>query len=275
MGSFDVLISVIVTTYNRPKALDLVLMGLSKQTDHNYEVVVADDGSGFETRKIIEKWKSRSPLRLIHAWQNDDGFRLNQSRNNGIKKSSGEYIVVLDGDCIPRRNFVAQHRKLMERGWAVAGNRCLLSPDLTNKVEEGEEDLLGWHMIDYLKARLTGEINRLSTLFVFPPDWSFRYKNPYNWKIFRGCNMAFFREDAYRVNGFDESFHGWGLDDSDFAVRMINSGVRIKSGRFSTGVFHLYHREGSLVKDSFNSSRFSKVIKDRLVNPLKGLAGKD
>ncbi|MEI3355088.1 MAG: galactosyltransferase-related protein [Duodenibacillus massiliensis] len=87
--------------------------------------------------------------------------------------------------------------------------------------------------------------------------------------------MAFFREDAYRVNGFDESFHGWGLDDSDFAVRMINSGVRIKSGRFSTGVFHLYHREGSLVKDSFNSSRFSKVIKDRLVNPLKGLAGKD
>lgn len=91
-------------------------MGLSKETDHNFEVVVADDGSGFETRKIIEKWKSRSPLRLIHAWQNDDGFRLNQSRNNGIKKSSGEYIVVLDGDCMPRRNFVAQHRKLMERG---------------------------------------------------------------------------------------------------------------------------------------------------------------
>ena len=94
-------------------------------------------------------------------------------------------------------------------------------------------------------------------------------------KFFGVVIWLFFREDAYRVNGFDESFHGWGLDDSDFAVRMINSGVRIKSGRFSTGVFHLYHREGSLVKDSFNSSRFSKVIKDRLVNPLKGLAGED
>lgn len=94
-------------------------------------------------------------------------------------------------------------------------------------------------------------------------------------KFFGVVIWLFFCEDAYRVNGFDESFHGWGLDDSDFAVRMINSGVRIKSGRFSTGVFHLCHREGSLVKDSFNSSRFSKVIKDRLVNPLKGLAGED
>ena len=223
------LISVIVTTYNRPLALERVLQGLSLQTDSDFEVVVADDGSGPQTKDLLARWEKNPKFRLTHAWQEDLGFRLNASRNNGIRHSSGDYIIVLDGDCIPRKTFVAEHRKLAENGWAVAGNRCLFSKRLTDQIEAGAVDVLGWNWTDFLAARVRGDINRLDALIVLPPDMAFRYKTAYKWTRLRGCNMGFFREDACKVNGFDESFTQWGLDDSDFAARLIMPASKLKA----------------------------------------------
>ena len=128
------LISVIVTTYNREDALEAVLSALSGQTDREFEVVVADDGSRPTTAALIERWKGRLGIPLSHVWQADRGFRAAEIRNRALLAARGDYCVFLDGDCIARADFVATHRRLAERGWFVTGNRVLLSRELTAAV---------------------------------------------------------------------------------------------------------------------------------------------
>ena len=132
-------ISVIVSTYNHPSYLTLVLDSLKNQVNAGeYEIVIADDGSGPETKKVVEDFQKIFPVPLIHAWQKDLGFRLAASRNNACKLSSGDYLIFLDGDCIPKKDFVEKHRKLAEKGFFVTGTRVLLSQtfslDLENQV---------------------------------------------------------------------------------------------------------------------------------------------
>ena len=122
------LISVIVTTYNREDALDAVLRSLAAQSDSDFEVVVADDGSGPATRELIAAWKAKLAVRLEHVWHEDRGFRAAEIRNRAILAARGGYCIFLDGDCIARPDFVATHRRLAEPGWFVTGNRILLSP---------------------------------------------------------------------------------------------------------------------------------------------------
>ncbi len=131
------LISVIVSTYNRPDALAACLRALSLQSDRDFEVVVADDGSGVATAGVVTEWPARMNVPLKHAWHADRGFRAAECRNRAIRISDGRYCVFLDGDCLARPDFVAAHRKLMEPGWFVAGNRMLLSRELTDRILAG------------------------------------------------------------------------------------------------------------------------------------------
>ena len=128
------LISVIVSTYNREDALEAVLRSLAAQSDADFEVVVADDGSGPATAALVETWKGKLGRRLDHVWQEDRGFRAAEIRNRAILASRGDYCIFLDGDCIARPDFVAMHRRLAEPGWFVTGNRILLSRALTRDV---------------------------------------------------------------------------------------------------------------------------------------------
>ena len=73
-ASFE-LASIIVTTYKRPDALERVLLSLDDQTLDAFEVVVADDGSGGETARTIDRLRDRVGYRLKHAWQGHEGFR--------------------------------------------------------------------------------------------------------------------------------------------------------------------------------------------------------
>lgn len=271
MANSNYLISVIVTTYNRPQALDKVIASLMKQTDSNFEVVIADDGSKGDTRRLIESWKLMSVIPVHHAWQEDLGFRAGASRNNAVRKAKGDYLIFLDGDCIVRPNFIAQHRLLREEGFVVAGNRCLLNPTLSKRVEEGKENLSHWNIFNYFLARLKGEINRLDALLTLPPSLGFRYKWPKRWERVRSCNMAVSMNDFKAVNGFDESFVGWGFEDSDLAVRLLNLGLKVKRGMFATAVLHLYHRESEEVRSGPNWERFQLVLKQHLTQPIKGL----
>lgn len=243
-------VSVIVSTYNQLEALALVLNSLEQQTVSDFEIVVADDGSTGETRALIEK--KRKELfgdRLIHAWQPDDGFRAAAARNAAVRLSQGEYLIFLDGDCIPFPSFVENHIRLSEKGYFVTGNRVLCSPKLTQELIQCQSDLKLEDLFYWLKLRWQGKINRWTTLFQLPSLNFVRKLRPNAWKYLRTCNCSLWRKDFISVNGFDEDFVGWGFEDSDLAVRLINLGIRRKSGNFAATVLHLYHQERKVPKE--------------------------
>jgi glycosyltransferase involved in cell wall biosynthesis len=265
------LISVIVTTYNREDALEAVLSALSGQTDREFEVVVADDGSRPTTAALIERWKGRLGIPLSHVWQADRGFRAAEIRNRALLAARGDYCVFLDGDCIARADFVATHRRLAERGWFVTGNRVLLSRELTAAVlREGVEPQT-WNLAQWINRRAQGGVNRLAAVLRLPLG-PLRKLRPGQWLGARSCNLAVWRSDLERVDGFDASFRGWGREDSDLLIRLLHSGVRRKDGRFATGVIHLWHEEEDRSQLDANDARLDAVQRSDRVRAQAGMS---
>jgi len=265
------LISVIVTTYNREDAIDAVLRSLALQTDQNFEVIVADDGSGPETAEVIAAWKARVGHRLDHVWHADQGFRAAEIRNRAILAARGAYCVFLDGDCIARPDFIAIHRRLAAPGWFVAGNRILLSRDLTAAVLRDRLTPETWTFARWVAERWRGGVNRLSALLHLPLG-RLRTLRQSRWKGARSCNMAVWRADLDRVDGFDADYAGWGKEDSDIIVRLLRAGVRRKDGVFATGVLHLWHAEAERTQLSANEDRLSAVTAGNRVRATRGLS---
>ena len=140
-------ISVIVTTYDRQDALGAALRGLERQTDRNFEIIVADDGSTEATREFVVRRAARLDISLKHVWQEDRGFRLAEIRNRAIAASTGNYVVFLDGDCIVPPTFLAAHRALAEPGFFVGGNRVLLSRSLTEEILANNLEPERWSLV--------------------------------------------------------------------------------------------------------------------------------
>jgi glycosyltransferase involved in cell wall biosynthesis len=267
----DELISIIVTTYNREDALDAVLRSLASQTDSDFEVVVGDDGSGPATAALVERWHGRVGRRLDHVWQEDRGFRLAEIRNRAILASRGAYCIFLDGDCIVRPDFVGTHRSLAELGCFVTGNRILLSPELTARILR--EGLMpeSWSFGHWLAHRLRGRVNRLSALLHLPLGPLRRLRRN-AWRGARSCNLAVWRSDLDRVDGFDADYSGWGKEDSDFIVRLLRAGVRRKDGAFATGVLHLWHAAADRSRLVANERKLSDIIASDNIRARRGLS---
>jgi glycosyltransferase involved in cell wall biosynthesis len=253
------LISVIVTTYNRDDALAAVLRSLARQTDRDFEVVVADDGSGPATAQLVEAWKTTFGRRVEHVWHEDLGFRAAEIRNRAILASRGVYCIFLDGDCIVRPDFVAIHRQLAAPGYFVTGNRILLSPGLTTKVLAKKLTPETWGFGRWLSERLCGGVNRLSALLRLPLG-PLRGLRSRIWQGARSCNLAIWRSDLDRVDGFDADYSGWGKEDSDIIVRLLHAGVRRKDGVFATGVIHLWHAEADRSQLTDNERKLETVV---------------
>jgi glycosyltransferase involved in cell wall biosynthesis len=265
------LISVIVTTFNREDALDAVLRSLAGQIDADFEVVVADDGSGPGTAEVVSRWKAKIGRRLEHVWHPDRGFRAAEIRNRAILAARGTYCVFLDGDCIVRPDFVGTHRRLAEPGWFVTGNRVLLSPDLTIKVLRENQTPENWSAVRWLGERRRGGVNRLSALFHVPLGFLRRIRQR-AWQGARSCNLAIWRSDLDRVDGFDADYSGWGKEDSDIIVRLLRAGVRRKDGTFATGVIHLWHAEADRSQLVGNEVKLGQVIAGDRVRARRGLS---
>lgn len=264
------LISVIVTTYNRPDALRAVLDGLAAQDDRGFEVIVADDGSADETRMLVTRTGGDFPVALRHVWQDDRGFRAGAARNRAAERATGDYLVFLDGDCVPRPDFIARHRALAERGWMVAGNRILLSEAFTARALAERLPLHSWSQAEWARARERGEINRTLPLAHLPLG-PLRKLAARRWQRVRTCNLGTWLEDFRRVRGFDESFEGWGFEDSDLAVRLLNAGIGRKEGAFATGVLHLWHRENDRRHEGRNWDLLQERIRSHGTLPVQGL----
>lgn len=255
------LISVVITTYNRSDALSVVLEALAAQNDKIFEVVVADDGSTVAHQHAIRAAAAQYKLPLTHVWHPDIGFTAARVRNLGVNAAAGDYIVFLDGDCVPETDFVSRHRALSESSCFVNGSRVLLSQPLTQEAIEGQTRIFGKSWLFWMRKRWSGAASKSLTLLRLP-DFERRKHKAFKWKGIRSCNMGVWRKDFEAVNGFDESFVGWGHEDADFVLRLHNAGITRKNGFASTEVYHLWHRQASRAGESKNVA----TVRERMVS---------
>jgi glycosyltransferase involved in cell wall biosynthesis len=267
-----VLISVIVSTYNRPDALDAVLRALSKQLDKRFEIMVADDGSGPETAAVVRDWRTRSKGVIVHVWHADRGFRLAEIRNRAIAASSGDYLVFLDGDCIPRRDFIAEHRRLAEPSWMVCGHRLMLPETFTKATIEGRLPIEDWSFGRWLGESTRGSIDRFSPFLRAPGGAWRRMSVRHRTKKVRGCNMAAWRTDLLAVDGFDAELVGWGHEDNDLATRLGMAGIGLKDGRWATGVLHLWHELADRTSETRHWDHIASALAVGRVTAVRGLS---
>lgn len=262
-------ISFIVLTYNRTDALLAVLRSLARQCNQNHQVIIADDGSRQEQVQMLFDRCPAFQCPVLHVWHPDVGFTIARARNLAASHATGEYLVFLDGDCIANSTFVAQHERLAEPGHFVNGSRVLLSQRLTADVLNQELDLPGQSAQFWLRERLRGGSNKILHLLGWPRHL-FRVKNAFKWSGIRGCNLGVWKQDFMNVNGFDESFEGWGHEDADFVLRLSHLGIKRKNGFLATEVFHLWHPESRRDHESVNKNRVIARMKTNLVLAEKG-----
>jgi glycosyltransferase involved in cell wall biosynthesis len=212
----------------------LVLKSIEQQSLLPSEVIIADDGSSFETKDKIKKFQKKSKLNIIHSWQADAGFRVSLSRNKAILKSSGDYIILVDGDMILHFKFVEDHFFASQSGFFIQGTRVLLSKSKTKQIIQ--EKKINFSLFTF------GLKNRKNAIYSKFLSKIFTIKNNHIQGI-KSCNLAFYRKDFFNVNGFNNEFEGWGREDSELAIRLINSNVNRKNVRFNAIQFHLWHND--------------------------------
>ena len=228
------------------------------------EVLVADDGSGIETKSLVTRFQQNFPFELLHIWHEDIGFRLAAIRNLATSKSSGEYLIFIDGDCLIAPDFILNQTQLAEKGYFVGGNRVLLRESYT-KFALGNKliNIATTSVVSSVLARLSGKTNKWLPALRLNPLASWRKKYAQNWRRPKGCNMALWRQDCLAVNGFDEGFAGWGHEDADFLVRLLHAGIQIKDGRFAAPVYHLWHKVNDRSNEAENMARLMERVNDK------------
>ena len=258
-------ISIILATYNWPQALNIILNQLAVQLVQypNVELIIADDGSTTKTAEVIAKYQ-QIISRCKHIWHPDNGFQKSIILNKAVAAANGEYLIFLDGDCIPFPDYLSQHIKLIEAGYFVAGNRVLLSKPFTEQVLNNKNlvtDIFTWGNIKWMLAKFSKKVNKISAAIRLKGG-KWRYSRRHNWKYPKGCNFAMFKEDFLAVNGFDEEFCGWGHEDADLFVRLLHNGIKIKDGRFAIPVLHLWHKHEDRNNEAENSKRLLQRVND-------------
>jgi glycosyltransferase involved in cell wall biosynthesis len=234
-------LAVVVSTYESPGALESVLRGFAEQSDPRFTLVVADDGSGADTRAVVEEWRSSFGARLAHVWQPDRGFRLARVLNLGSLAADTDYFAFVHGESIPRRHFVRAVRACIRPGWFVAGRRVDLSEALTTRVLRQRLPVHRWGMLEWLRSRR--QVDPIAALT--PRDRrrvgargvpEFR---PHNRSY--GYMLGVDRMSFERVNGYDMRFVGWGEEDVDIAVRLRRIGLRCGHAGSDGTLLHLWH----------------------------------
>ena len=267
-------LSVIVTTYNRPNALRAVLDGLLAQSRDDFEVIVADDGSGEPTRAVVERMTAAFAGRLRHVWHEDRGFRAAAIRNRAAAIATAPFLCFLDGDCVPMSHFVDGHLRHASPQRILRGSRVLLAEAFTAACEDGAVSV---HQLDKAALRercRLGDINRSSPLrggFLDLVRVWVSALRPRDWKLLRGCNFVVSRDAFMAVNGFDEQFEGWGYEDSDLCIRLMNHGLAIRRAPAAACVLHLWHREHDRRFEGENMARLQATMHNGRTLPVRGI----
>ncbi len=255
-------LSLIVSTYNRPDALAAVLAGAVRQTLEPYEIIVADDGSGPDTRAVAERYVAAG-LPLRHVWHEHADFRAGAIRNRAVAAATGEYLVFVDGDIFPHPDFIADHAAAARAGFFVQGSRVILSEAATKRLLTGGEPV--WPGLFAAGAGNRKNLVRSSVL----SRWFSGEKAAL--EGIRTCNFAVWRKDALKVNGFNEDFVGWGREDSEFAARLMNAGVKRRNIRFAALGCHLWHPPQARGRLADNDMLLAQAIAEKAVRCVNGV----
>lgn len=257
--------SLIISTYNWPQALQLCLLSVQQQSVLPDEIIIADDGSGADTQQVIDAMRHDFPVKLVHIWQKDEGFQLSRIRNKAIAAARYDYVIQVDGDLILHKHFIKDHIQLSKPGSFITGSRVMMNQQLSQKLLQ-----LSRTRIPLFEPGLANLTNRfyIRWLRMYLAD---RYK-PKDIFSLRGCNMAFWKEDLIRVNGYNEDFQGWGREDNEIAARLLNAGLKKRSIKFGGIVFHIYHPEVDRSRCLENQKQLNHTIHDKLVYCDRGIS---
>ena len=258
----DMRISVAVITYNWPEALELVLQALAAQVELPYEVIVTDDGSQPTTRELLECLARDYPTRLVHLWQPDDGARMSRARNRAIAAAQGDYVILLDGDMVAEQHFIADHRAFARRNCFVQGSRVLTDARLAQRMLNQQLMLPDFFTRGVERRRHTLRIPLLAHWYA---------KAGTRRRGIKSCNMAFWRDDLLRLNGFNEAMIGWGREDTELAIRAFRAGLFRRDLRFSAQATHLYHQTRKHIVDNPNDRIVEDTLARRLIRCEMGL----
>ena len=257
--------SLIISTYNWPNALRLCLTSVLEQSVLPSEVIIADDGSTQETAQVINEFQQNTPVEIKHIWHPDDGFRLAAIRNKAIAKVTCDYIIQIDGDLILHPHFVADHQALKKEGYFVAGSRVMLSKKSTQPLLENKSTNLNKYA--YPRLDMNGIRNSILRRFLAT---RYKAKGKHTFYV-KGCNMAFFKADLLKVNGYNEAFTGWGSEDREIAIRLINAGVKKQFLKNGGICYHLFHPSPSKETELRNEKMMNDAIFSRSIWATEGL----
>jgi glycosyltransferase involved in cell wall biosynthesis len=231
-------VSLIITTYNKPEYLKKVIAGVLLQRVLPHEIIIADDGSDEKTKKVVEEFRSAAACPVLHVWHEDLGFRAAKIRNEAVKRANGDYIIFLDGDCVPGRHFLSDHVSLAEEGFFYQGKRLLLTEAGSRCFDASRAGDTGFLFQLFVKGRLS-HVHHLLRAPLFPA-----FSNR-SLRGVRSCNIGIYRKDLIAVNGFNQDFVGWGREDSELVARLYKYGLRRKTHPFMAVCFHLWHEENA------------------------------
>lgn len=264
----NIKVSLIAAVYKDIEALKLIVKSLENQTYTNFELVVAEDNNSHEIRDYI---KTINSIDIKHTQQEDNGIRKSRSINNAILASEGEYLIFIDGDCIPYSTFMEGHVILSEKGHILSGRRLNLGNQYSRMIRNGS---LTSHVIEKLfflnmPLMILDKASHVEQgIHVNPDGWIYKNKiskRKRNTNLL-GCNFSCFREDMVEINGFDESYEGTAVaDDTDLEWRFKGNGLQIRSCKNVANVFHLYHTSEHREVDSTSEL---KLMNERKVDNI-------
>nr|WP_315240464.1 glycosyltransferase family 2 protein [uncultured Flavobacterium sp.] len=258
-------ISVIVSTYNAEEWLEKVLIGYSVQTTKDFELIIADDGSRPSTTELINKYKSNYPVPIMHLWHEDEGYRRQEILNVAIVKANYDFVLMTDGDCIPRKDFVQVHAELAQKGTFLSGGYCKLSMKVSKLITK--EDIENGNCFDVKWLKKQDKLGFSQTLKLSAGKFlasildSITPTTP----SFNNCNSSGFKEDMIAINGYDERMK-YGGPDREFGERLENFGVKGKQIRHKAIVLHLDHARGYKTPESLAANlAIRKEVRDKKI----------
>ena len=255
-------ISLIISTYNWTEALELSLISVLNQKVMPYEVIIADDGSTTETKELIDLFREKFRIPLIHEWHEDRGFLLAEIRNRAIKRSSGDFICQIDGDIILHPYFISDYLKVVKPNFYYRGSRVKMSKELSSSLFKTKNVKINF-FAKGIENRFNSFRNSLLNIIMDQP----REES----KNALGCNMGFWREDLIKINGYSNDLTGWGHEDEELCARLVNLGVFKRRIKHKAIAYHIYHKERNPDLGDAHFDIIDKIRNDKTIITKNGI----